>query len=140
MTVMVAHLIYTRAFPSTLGGLLHAAVARRQQALTILRYADSRSNPLVLCGDLNASPSSAASSELRQHFDEAFRERGFGFGLSSESEPIGRRLDYVFVRGLSVRQAQFLPAGGSDHLPLRVVIGPAGRGHGGTTAGPTTTY
>jgi endonuclease/exonuclease/phosphatase (EEP) superfamily protein YafD len=123
MTVMVAHLIYTNAFPSTPLGLLRAAEARRQQALAIGRYAASQSTPLVLCGDLNTAPSSATVRELRQHFDDAFAERGLGWGLSSEPGPIARRLDYVFARGLSARQAHYLPAQGSDHRALWVVLG-----------------
>jgi endonuclease/exonuclease/phosphatase (EEP) superfamily protein YafD len=126
LTVMAAHLIFTRAFPVTPRGMLRAAEARRQQALAIRGYAEALGTRVVLCGDLNASPASAAIAELRKYFDDAFLERGIGLGMSSEGGLFARRIDYVMVHGVSVRSAKLLPPGGSDHLPLEVVLGSAG--------------
>ncbi len=126
LSVMTAHLLYTRFFEISPRGLVEAATARRRQAESILEYADRLPRPVVLCGDFNASPRSAALRVLERRFDDAWSRRGFGFGTTTFESLASRRLDYVLARGLDVLTARVLDAEQSDHRPVAATLSPSG--------------
>jgi endonuclease/exonuclease/phosphatase (EEP) superfamily protein YafD len=124
LSVMTAHLLYTRFFELSPRGLVDAATARRRQAESILDYADRLPRPAILCGDFNASPRSAALRVLERRFDDAWSRRGFGFGTTTFESFASRRLDYVLVRGLDVLTVRVPEAQQSDHRPVAAMLSP----------------
>lgn len=118
ISVFSAHLLYTGYISRTPAGLLHADRARRAQAQAIVERARELDHPSLLCGDLNAAPNSAPVARLRQHFRDAWREQGTGFGATISSRFPLRRIDYVLVHGLDTVSIEVLGAKVSDHLAV----------------------
>lgn len=100
---------------------------RRMQAEALLgpEWAGSPEfrEPLVLCGDFNASPASAVCRMIRGRFRDAAREAGPAGSATWPSRFPLFRLDYVFLAGdIRVRQIFVhrtpLTRAASDHLPV----------------------
>ena len=69
--------------------------------------------PLVLMGDLNASPDSQELLKLRKILNDPSEGRGF---VTKPDEK--RQIDYILVRDLKVEEIKVLDSNASDHLPL----------------------
>lgn len=109
---------------------------RERQARTLASFAGSRSTPVVLLGDFNATDQSDAYRLLAAHFNDAWRSAGWGLGqtypgtdLSGNTAPEFHgipfprwlvRIDYIFYSGewqaLSTRLGPW--NGSSDHRPV----------------------
>ena len=124
ISVLAAHLLYNRAFGELPGAIHRGARGRLGQVEVIVEHASHLPRPVVLCGDLNASPRGAAMRLLTRSFDDAWARRGVGFGTTMKDSPIPRRIDYVLVRGLDVVAARVLPDEASDHYPFQAVVEP----------------
>lgn len=122
ISVLTAHLLYNRAFGGTPAAVRAGASARLGQAEVIVAHAARLPRPVVLCGDLNAAPRSAAVRLLERTFEDAWSRRGAGFGTTMRLSLIPRRIDYVLVRGLDVVAAQVLVDEASDHRPVHAVL------------------
>lgn len=118
LRVLDAHLAYTKFYGSAPGALVRSGQERRAQAERILAHVGSSSEPMLLCGDLNAPPNSAALSVLRQRFGDAWRLRGTGFGMTTSALHPIRRIDYLLVSGLQVGDIRVIEEPLSDHLAL----------------------
>jgi endonuclease/exonuclease/phosphatase (EEP) superfamily protein YafD len=119
LRVLDAHLMYTGYFGKRPSSLVIAAGERLAQAERILAHVDaSPALPTLLCGDLNAPPSSAALARLRERFRDAWGERGSGFGMTSSSSRPLRRIDYLLASGLTLGDVRVLEGTLSDHYAL----------------------
>ncbi|MBN1120869.1 MAG: endonuclease/exonuclease/phosphatase family protein [Anaerolineae bacterium] len=89
--------------------------------------------PTVILGDFNTVDQSDKYRQLRQAgFTDAFREAGWGFGLTFPSRADGwrslpdfplLRIDYIWVTGdISVSRAWVGDRTGSDHLPVQAEL------------------
>lgn len=81
---------------------------------------------MILAGDLNAVPWSAAVDRLAKAAGVRL-VTGYGptwllQGLPRALMPLGLRIDQVFLRGLEARSARTLGPVGSDHLPVYLEI------------------
>ncbi|MCQ3932609.1 MAG: hypothetical protein DPW16_19340 [Chloroflexi bacterium] len=74
---------------------------------------------LVLC-DCNSTPRSRQYALLHQHLNEAYGERGWGFGLTFPADRPMIRIDYVWYSdAFEALEAKVWSTGGtSDHRPL----------------------
>lgn len=104
---------------------------RRDEIDVILAHTENEKLPIVMVGDFNLTDRTADYYQITAHFDDAFREAGFGPratfpDLGGIARPLGGpwfgllRLDYVFhsheIQALNVR---VIPdAAGSDHRPV----------------------
>jgi endonuclease/exonuclease/phosphatase family metal-dependent hydrolase len=80
--------------------------------------------PMVVGGDLNAVPGDPEPALLTAAgFVSAVDAVGEVQVLSDPGATRGRRIDWVFGRGVGFRSARFLEARGSDHLPVVVRTG-----------------
>lgn len=79
-------------------------------------------DPVVLAGDLNDLPSGPAVRVLLHRFRDAFPTVGADPSFTHPAEAPLRRIDYVLVSGLEVRNAAVLPLIASDHLAVVVEI------------------
>lgn len=104
VSVLTAHLDY-RADPAV----------RRSQVAEIVEVLGRDTLPLILAGDLNATPDAA---ELRPLF-ERLKDPRPGFpsaGLTYPSSAPAKRIDYILLsRHFRVEQADVAPAGVADH-------------------------
>jgi vancomycin resistance protein VanJ len=89
--------------------------------------------PTVILGDFNTVDQSDKYHQLRQAgFTDAFREAGWGFGLTFPSRAGGwrnlpdfplLRIDYIWVTGdIEVSRAWVGDRTGSDHLPVQAEL------------------
>ena len=92
-----------------------AAVARQQQA-------DGR--PLVVGGDLNATPDDPGLAALRDAgLRDAWLECGAGDGFTYPADKPAKRIDYLWLAGaLRCASATVLDTTISDHRPLLVTL------------------
>jgi endonuclease/exonuclease/phosphatase (EEP) superfamily protein YafD len=83
--------------------------------------------PVLVAGDLNASPTNRTYALLNQELDDAWREAAFGPGFTFPAPgtalpgvPPFLRIDYLWTKGpLTALEVRVLDSGaGSDHLPL----------------------
>lgn len=71
--------------------------------------------PTVLGGDLNAWPASAAVAAIGSQLTDTWTAAGEGRSATSRG---GRKIDYLFVRGLRPLLSQVATSGASDHNRL----------------------
>lgn len=115
LRVLNAHLVYTGFYGKRPSALVTSARERVAQAERILEHVGASDQPTLLCGDLNASPNSAAMSVLRGRFSDAWRLRGTGFGMTISVRWPLRRIDYLMVNGIDVGDIRVLDRPLSDH-------------------------
>lgn len=87
-------------------------LAQARQVAGILAEDDV---PTILGGDLNAWPASAAVSAIAGQLTDTWTAAGQG---RSATSPRGRKIDYLFVRGLRPLLSQVAASGASDHHRL----------------------
>lgn len=85
-------------------------------------------DPVLVVGDLNASPTNETYAEFDAMLEDTWREAGWGPGFTWPAESLRRfgrelppllRIDYIWRRGpVTPLRIDVLPAAGSDHLPL----------------------
>jgi vancomycin resistance protein VanJ len=118
LRVLNAHLVYTSYHGKGPSALVRAARERRAQAERIIEHLGVSDQPTLLCGDLNATPNSAALSVLRQRLRDVWRERGSGFGMTGGAVWPLRRIDYLLVSGVDVGDIRVPDLTLSDHRPI----------------------
>lgn len=80
-------------------------------------------SPAVLGGDFNATPDSPIYTRIRAAgFDDPFIAGGFDPALTSPAIEPAERIDFVWSRGLEVRDAQVLGSLASDHRMVVVEL------------------
>jgi endonuclease/exonuclease/phosphatase family metal-dependent hydrolase len=80
-------------------------------------------SPAVFGGDFNAAPDSATYARLReQGFEDAFVTGGFEPAPSSPAVEPRQRIDYVWVRGVQITDAQVVDSLASDHRMVVVEV------------------
>jgi endonuclease/exonuclease/phosphatase family metal-dependent hydrolase len=91
---------------------------RRAQVAEMLTILGDTARPIVLMGDMNATPDHEELAPLFEKLRDAWRSGGDpGFTFPSD-EPV-RRIDYVFFAGpLAVASARVLDTTASDHRPV----------------------
>ena len=87
-------------------------LAQARQVAGILAQDDV---PTILGGDLNAWPASAAVAAIAGQLTDTWTAAGQG---RSATSPGGRKIDYLFVRGLRPLRSQVAASGASDHHRL----------------------
>lgn len=90
----------------------------------ILRVRQATGNPVLLGGDMNATPDSAVIKKLLGFgLRDAWAECGKGDGFTfPASNPI-KRIDYLFLTGtLRCTSAEVIDTQASDHRPLLVTM------------------
>ena len=86
---------------------------RLEQIAKIEKIIGILEGPLVLIGDLNASPDCEELTRLRKLLNDPSEGKGF---VTKPDE--GRQIDYILVRDLKVEEIKVLDSDTSDHLPI----------------------
>lgn len=100
------------------------AEARDEQLARVATYCAEQTGPIVVAGDLNASPWSHAFRRLC-HIGR-LTDSSLGFGIHPTWPTFGLfaviPIDHVLTRGMGVASRQVERRVGSDHLPVRVEL------------------
>ncbi|MEX2595420.1 MAG: endonuclease/exonuclease/phosphatase family protein [Salibacteraceae bacterium] len=92
---------------------------RARQALLIQTYIKSSPYPVIVCGDINDTPSSFAFAVLSDGLNDAFKQKGFGLGATYIGFYPLLRIDFIFVDpSLEVTYFETKQVKLSDHRPI----------------------
>lgn len=101
---------------------------QRAQLDALQRLLGGITEPVIVVGDLNASPTNETYTAFDTLLEDTWREAGWGPGFTWPAESLRRfgrelppllRIDYIWRRGpVTPLRVEVLPAAGSDHLPL----------------------
>ena len=95
---------------------------RVRQTTEIQHFLDGI-DPAVVLGDFNATPTERPIRLMTQSFTDAWDEAGQRDGKTFATPTPSRRIDYVFVRGLTVQTAStFGTTTESDHRGVRATL------------------
>lgn len=101
--------------------LQHDSAAARVEQIAVLVGALGSDGPVVLAGDLNASPDAPELAVLRERLVDCWHRVGRGRGATFPSRFPVRRIDYVFASAeLRPVAADVVPTDASDHRALVV--------------------
>lgn len=99
--------------------LKEAFLQREEQANFIAQHIRNSPHPVLVCGDMNDTPSSYAYGQLSQNLTDAFREKGKGLGSTYAGLLPFLRIDYIFTSPSNqVETFEVLPNSASDHYPI----------------------
>lgn len=97
----------------------NAYIKRAEQAEKITEHISNSPYPVVVCGDFNDTHVSYTYKLLSNNLNDAFREKGFGFGATYNRQFFFLRIDYMLHSPkLSFRYFKTIKNKYSDHNPL----------------------
>ena len=138
--VTVLHLHPRPTFFGTPAGMRWTIQTREQQLRAAMDFAATRSGPILVLGDMNATDQNEAHQILAQHFEDAWLEAGWGWGGTfpgrrAQDHLFARlvdavvpswllRIDYIFYSShFRAIEADVGPwDGASDHRPVRATL------------------
>lgn len=99
--------------------LKYAFLQREKQVKFIAQHIQESPHPVLVCGDMNDTPSSYAYGQLSKNLKDAFIERGLGFGSTYAGSLPLLRIDYIFTSPKAqIERFEVLPYQVSDHYPI----------------------
>lgn len=105
------------------GKLKNAFLLREQQVEFIHDHIKNSPHPVIVCGDMNDTPSSYAYNCLSNGLKDAFSVKGAGWGSTYAGNIPFLRIDYTFVSpDLALQAFQVLHHTTSDHYPIYTQI------------------
>ncbi len=108
---------------SILEKLKHFDTAHCSQASIIKKVMDTTKIPFVFCADLNSVPSSYTYHKISKNLNDAFVQKGFGWGGTYSSRLPFLRIDVVLMNSQLTTNNYFSPRLElSDHYPVLVDI------------------
>lgn len=100
-------------------------LAHQEQADIIRKYIDKfGSDRVIVCGDFNDTPLSYARRHISQGMQDAFVERGNGFGFTFHTRPFIVRIDHIlYGRAYQAQTCRVdKTALESDHYPIEALL------------------
>jgi len=95
------------------------SVKRSYQARTIRRSIKNSPYPVIIAGDFNDTPSSFTVHHIRQGLEDAFREKGMGYGNTFNGKLPPMRIDYLlFDSKMKILNYHVIKTELSDHYPI----------------------
>ena len=106
--------------------LTKVALQHREQAQLVREHLDDSPYPVVLVGDLNATPFSRPYRVLKKGMSDSFRRKGNGWGATYFlNQLFPYRIDVVLVSdGVEVLDHKNFEIPYSDHMPIQVFLKP----------------
>lgn len=103
--------------------LKEAFLQREEQANFIAQHIRKSPHPVLVCGDMNDTPSSYAYGQLSQNLNDAFREKGNGLGSTYAGLIPFLRIDYIFTNPKNtIEKFEVINNSSSDHYPIYAYI------------------
>ena len=94
---------------------------RAKQVSKVIKHIKSSPYKIIAGGDFNDPPISYTYNQFSNILKDAFKEKGFGLGISYAGIIPFLRIDYLFVsENIKVSEFKTLRIKYSDHFPIRV--------------------
>ena len=87
----------TRGLKNILRRFLRASAYRAQQTDELMAFARQSPYPVIMCLDMNDTPTSYAYQSIHAELPDAFTKVGRGFGATLVSSPYPLRIDHIFA-------------------------------------------
>lgn len=101
-----------------------ATAVRARQAKILRDLIAASPHPVIVCGDLNDTPTSYVYAQASDGLKDTFRERGFGLGTTFAGAIPFLRIDYILCDpAFKVYQCRVLHDNLSDHYPVVAALG-----------------
>ena len=108
---------------SILGKLKGAFVRRAEQVDRIVAHMKESPHPIIMCGDLNDTPTSYAYGRFDRFLKDSFTESGNGLGRTYIGDMPSFRIDYIFhSKGIHSFDHEVIPETLSDHRPVQCKV------------------
>ncbi len=99
--------------------LKHAFTARSAQAEALREHSRACQTPYLIAGDFNDTPLSYAVNKVSAGLQNAFREKGRGWGVTYNGDFPNFQIDYILsTKEFKVHHYQIIKAKLSDHYPV----------------------
>jgi endonuclease/exonuclease/phosphatase family metal-dependent hydrolase len=103
--------------------LKQAYIKRADQAQILHKKITESPYPVIVCGDFNDVPGSYVYHTIKDNLQDAFLEKGFGFGRTYRFLSPTLRIDYILAdKKFTVQQYKKTEANYSDHYPVMADI------------------
>ena len=104
--------------------LSRVALKHREQAQLVRDHIENSPYPVILCGDLNATPFSRPYRILSKGMQDSFKKKGQKWGATYYlNQMLPYRIDVVIASpGIEVVKHQNFDIRASDHLPVEVTL------------------
>lgn len=94
---------------------------RAIQAELIVKHKNKFKGKSIICGDFNDTPTSFAYQTLKTDMQDAFKEKGIGFGKTLVNPSPFFRIDFVLLNeNISIQNYKTYKKKHSDHFPVQV--------------------
>lgn len=111
--------VYEQEAGNILKRLFYAFSKRAVQADVIAKHISKCRYPVIVCADLNDTPSSYTYRTIRGKLKDAFTESGNGFGVTYAGKIPFLRIDYILhSAALDGSDFSVIPEKLSDHYPV----------------------
>jgi endonuclease/exonuclease/phosphatase family metal-dependent hydrolase len=112
-----------KGWRSILGKLKNAFIRRAEQSERISSHMQDCPHPILLCVDMNDTPSSYAYQRFASFLEDSFIRSGSGFGRTYRGKMPNFRIDYIFhSRDFHSFDHQVRPEELSDHRPVQCKV------------------
>tara|TARA_B110000438_G_scaffold285573_1_gene315807 strand:- start:2083 stop:3087 length:1005 start_codon:yes stop_codon:yes gene_type:complete len=99
--------------------LMKKIYEQRYLEATLAKALAARYSPLIIAGDFNMTSDSWIYNESFGEFNNAFNEKGFGFGDTKHTTLLGVKIDHILIgQHFSVVKSWVDIDTGSDHRPI----------------------
>ncbi|WP_257666596.1 endonuclease/exonuclease/phosphatase family protein [Parapedobacter tibetensis] len=99
--------------------LKHAFGARSAQAEALRSHTDECKTPYIIAGDFNDTPLSYAVNKVSSGLQNAFREKGRGWGVTYNGDFPNFQIDYILAsKEFKIHHYQIIKEKLSDHFPV----------------------
>ncbi len=104
-----------------IGSRLKQAFVKRASQVELLRaHSDKVKTPYIIAGDFNDTPVSYTVREVSKGLQNAFREKGSGFGITYNGEFPNFQIDYILTSPeFTIKNYLIVKKKLSDHYPVR---------------------
>ena len=104
---------------SIISKLKRGFIKRYRQSDKVREEIDKSPYPVIICGDFNDVPNSYAYCRIGDGFNNAFVEKGFGFGRTFSGISPTLRIDNIFTdKRFTIEQFVRISKKLSDHFPV----------------------
>ena len=96
---------------------------RAKQVSLVTKHIKTSPYKVIVGGDFNDPPISYTYNQFARILKDAFKEKGFGLGISYAGKIPFLRIDYLFVsENILVKQFETLKSKYSDHYPIKMRV------------------
>ena len=109
----------TNQFSGLFGKIARYSKIRNIQVNHINEYIINSPYPILICGDFNDTPGTYTYNKLLKNHNDAFKEKGKGYGNTYNGKLPPMRIDYILCdKSFQIHRFEVGPIDKSDHFPI----------------------